>query len=189
MSINIIESYLKNVNDTLSKVSVDKIDAAITLIQNAYLSKQTIFIIGNGGSAATSSHLAEDLSKGCACDGKPSLKALSLTDNTPLLTALSNDYCYEDVFKKQLEIFYQPKDMLIAISASGNSKNIVRAVDYVKGNYGTVIGLTGFKGGYLYEKSDVALHVPFDDFGIVEDLHLMISHIVTESMKHFIKKL
>jgi D-sedoheptulose 7-phosphate isomerase len=183
----IISNYFASARSVLSAIDVSTVEKAIMIIEETYRRSKVMFIIGNGGSAATSSHLAEDLSKGCACPGKPSLKAMSLTDNTPLLTALSNDFSYEMVFEKQLEIFYTPGDTILAISASGNSKNVIRAVQFARERGGKIIGFTGFKGGVLQGLSDANIHVPFDDFGLVEDMHLLLGHVITECMKQFIK--
>jgi D-sedoheptulose 7-phosphate isomerase len=183
----IISGYIASARDILAAIPEDAIQAALSIVEETYSGSKVLFIFGNGGSAATSSHIAEDLSKGCACKGKPSLKAMSLTDNTPLLTALSNDFSYDAVFEKQLEIIYSPGDTVLAISASGNSKNVIHGVEYAKARGGRVIGFTGFDGGKLRALSDANIHVPYHDFGLVEDMHLLFGHILTACMRQFIE--
>jgi D-sedoheptulose 7-phosphate isomerase len=185
-ALPIITEYIASARAILASIPEDTIDKALAIVEDTYRKSKVIFIFGNGGSAATSSHLAEDLSKGCACENKPALKAMSLTDNTPLLTALSNDFSYEAVFQKQLEIIYSPGDTVLAISASGNSKNVIHGVEYAKAHGGRIIGFTGFDGGKLRTLSDANVHVPFNDFGLVEDMHLLLGHILTACMKQFI---
>jgi len=187
-SSHIVKNYISAALGVLAKIDTSDIEKAIEIFETTYRANRVMYIFGNGGSAATSSHLAEDLSKGCACPGKSSFKAWSLTDNTPLLTAISNDFSYEAVFEKQLEILYVPGDTVLAISASGNSKNVLHAVRYAQKRGGRAIGLTGFDGGVLRSISDVNIHVPYDDFGLVEDMHLLVGHILSTSMKKFISE-
>jgi D-sedoheptulose 7-phosphate isomerase len=184
---SIITTYIASAQDVLAKIDTEAIMKALSIFEDTYRSRKAIFIFGNGGSAATSSHLAEDFSKGCAVKGKPAFKAMSLTDNTPLLTALSNDFSYDDVFQKQLEIIYSPGDTILAISASGNSRNVLNGVRFAKEQGGKIVGFTGFDGGALAGISDVNIYVPFHDFGLVEDLHLLLGHIMTTCMKSFIE--
>lgn len=183
----IISSHISAARDVLAAIDQASIAKAISIIEETYLKSKVLFIFGNGGSAATSSHICEDLSKGCAFPGKGTLKAMSLTDNTPLLTALGNDFSYDLVFEKQLEIFHAPGDAVLAISASGNSKNVILGVEYAKSRGGKIIGLTGFSGGALKQLCDVNIHVPYNDFGLVEDMHLLLGHIMTTAMKKFIE--
>ncbi len=130
--MSILKNYLSLINQYTNELSSNKIANALSILEETYKRSQMIIIFGNGGSAATSSHIAEDLSKGCATEGKPILRAVSLTDNTPLLTAISNDISYEMIFEKQLEILYTEGSSIIAISASGNSPNVLRGVNYAK---------------------------------------------------------
>jgi D-sedoheptulose 7-phosphate isomerase len=183
----VISNYIASAQKVLAGINRESIGKAITLIEETYCAGKALFIFGNGGSAATSSHLAEDLSKGCACKGKPALKAMSLTDNTPLLTALSNDFSYDAVFEKQLEIIFSPGDAVLAISASGNSRNVLNGVRFAREQGGRVISLTGFDGGKLLSLSDANIHVPFNEFGLVEDIHLLLGHIIMTCMKKFIE--
>ena len=146
--------------------------------------KEPIFFVGNGGSASTASHFTSDLSAGMNL--KP-FRAISLTDNNSTLTALANDFGYQNVFVKQLEALYRKDDLLVAISASGNSPNILRAVEYVKRLQGITIGLTGFNGGKLLTASDYCVIVPTDqgEYGFVEDVHLIINHIVATYFRRY----
>jgi D-sedoheptulose 7-phosphate isomerase len=142
----------------------------------------TIFLIGNGGSAATASHMANDIGLDVlkkSGDAR-AFRVLSLTDSVPMLTAIANDEGYENVFLRQLRILYRPGDVLVAISASGNSPNVVAAAEWVRKEGGAVLGLTGFDGGRLRGLCDVAIHVetPKGAYGPVEDVHMIMDHLV-----------
>jgi len=168
-------SYLTTIFEKMDENAISQfVDALI----GAQKTGKTIFFIGNGGSAATATHFSNDIQIGTRCT--PPFRAISLTDNTAVLTAIGNDYGYEEIFSKQLEKLMNPGDLLVAISASGNSPNIVRAVKLAKERGNTVVGLTGFDGGALRELSDIRIHVPSNkgEYGPVEDLHMVIDHLV-----------
>jgi D-sedoheptulose 7-phosphate isomerase len=145
----------------------------------------TIFILGNGGSAATASHMAVDLAKGTQVKGFPSLKAISLTDNVGMLTAWANDVAYQSIFKEQLAVLMKPRDTVIGISASGNSPNISAAIAYAKMNGGFTIGFSGFGGGALKRLVDLDITVSSRNYGAVEDFHLSLNHMITQFIKRF----
>ena len=174
--------YLEYMNSILKRISIDSIAAFISELEAAYKEGKKIFIIGNGGSASTASHMANDIR--CIHEKseieKP-FRPMSLTDNISYITAIANDDCYNNTFVKQLEIYYDTGDLLVAISASGNSPNIISAAEWTKEHGGKVIGLVGFNGGKLREISDIDILVetPTGEYGPVEDVHLIINHLVT----------
>jgi len=145
------------------------------------VAQRTVFFVGNGGSAATSSHFANDLVKACRRDGKPGFRAISLTDNVALMTAIANDDGYENVFTGQMRDLFKKGDMLVAISASGNSPNVLAAAKLAHDLGGEVVGITGFDGGELRRLADCVVHVPSQkgEYGPVEDVHMILDHLVT----------
>ena len=175
------KSYLSYIIDLIKQLDCREIEKFIHLIEASQKNQETIFIIGNGGSAATASHMANDLGMVSKKSGQFPIRALALTDCVPLMTAISNDRSYGELFVEQLKIHYRPGDKLIVISASGNSQNILNAAKWVHSNGGTVIGLIGFDGGKLKELCDVSLHVktPVGEFGPVEDIHMILDHLIT----------
>jgi D-sedoheptulose 7-phosphate isomerase len=162
---------------------------ACDLLWQAYEGNKQIFIFGNGGSAGTSNHMVNDLSKGTAIEGKKRLRVIGLADNMSLLTAYANDNGYDVVFSEQLKNLLNPGDVCIAISASGNSPNVVKAVEYAKKNGGKVISLVGFTGGKIKPLSDVALYFETHNYGICEDAQLMFSHLSSQFLHQKIKTL
>lgn len=142
-------------------------------------SKRKVFLIGNGGSASTASHFICDLNKTSTMKEKNRLRAISLVDNIPIISAYGNDLSYDSIFVEQLKNLLEPRDVVIAISGSGNSKNIIEAVSYAKEKSAIVIGLTGFDGGKLKSKCDECLIIPSNLMYRIEDMHLMINHIIT----------
>ena len=143
-----------------------------------------IFLLGNGGSASNASHYFCDLNKTSNMPDENRFKAISLVDNISIISAYGNDISYDSIFVEQLKNLFQAKDVLIAISGSGNSKNVIDAVEYVKKNNGVVIGLTGFDGGILKSKCDECLVIPSDSIYRIEDMHLMINHILTSIFRN-----
>jgi len=174
---NFTQNYIQELNNLLLNLDLDEFNKFYDLIKNC---KNKIYIIGNGGSASTASHMANDLSIGLKRRDKLTLHAISLTDNVAINSAISNDIGYENIFYMQLKDILQPEDTLIAISCSGNSPNIIKAVNYAKEINSTVIGLSGFDGGALKELSDIKLHINSNngDYGLVEDAHMIINHIL-----------
>ena len=171
--------------DTLDVAAVER---AVQTIIAAYDEHRTVFICGNGGSATTATHMTADLGKNSAMPGKARLRVIGLADNMSWFSALGNDLGYENVFVEQLENFLEPGDVLIAISASGNSPNVVKAAEFARAHGGKVVGLVGFKGGKLKEIADVAVHSQIEDYGPVEDSHLMLDHIFVEALREHIRK-
>ena len=178
-----VAGYLDTLNGVLAAMPREPLARITDLLLDAGRAGKTIFILGNGGSAATASHLACDLAKTASIPGHPRLRALALTDNVPLLTAWGNDASYEVVFAEQVRTFAQPGDLVIAISASGNSPNVLAAADAAHAAGALVIGVTGFGGGRLLARSDVCLVVPSHEYGPVEDAHMILVHAVTAALR------
>ena len=140
--------------------------------------------MGNGGSASTASHFACDLGKGTVVNGRKRLRVLSLNDNMAIITALSNDLNYDAVFKEQLINLVAPGDVVIAITASGNSPNILKAVEYARKRGAITVALTGFNGGELASMTNDCIIVFSKDYGQIEDTHLVLGHMISQNMKH-----
>ena len=179
----IITNYIAQVADTLNKLPVDKITRVVEVLAEARDRGNRVFIFGNGGSAATASHFACDLDKGAICKSKPRFKAFALTDNVPLLSAWANDTDYSNIFAEQLENFIERGDVAIAISGSGNSPNVLNAVKTAKTKGATTIGFIGFNGGKLKGLVDIALVVPNNNMEQVEDIHLLLGHVITTCLR------
>jgi D-sedoheptulose 7-phosphate isomerase len=177
--LDYVNSYFKHITELLHQIDAAAVAKVIGLIINARERSRNIFFIGNGGSAATASHFANDLAIGSRSRLLP-YRVISLTDNNAVMTAIANDFGYEELFVKQLEAIYRDGDLLVAISASGNSPNVLKAVEYVKKRGGTTIGLTGFDGGKLKQMVDYPLHVPTPkgEYGPVEDIHMIFDHVI-----------
>ena len=173
-----IQEYLSHLQGVLERLSLADIRQSIELVMEAYQADRQIFVIGNGGSASTASHIANDLSKGTSLPGVRRFRVISLTDNVATMTAWSNDLCYEDVFVEQLKNLVNPGDLVIGISASGNSENVVRAVRHANAIGCKTIGWTGFGGGTLAQITDVSVVVDSHEYGPVEDAHLILNHIL-----------
>lgn len=180
--------YSAHLSSILSKLDYDEIGKMIETILDARERGAHIFFIGNGGSAATASHFANDISIGTRVTDKP-FKAMALTDNIAILTAVGNDDGYEYIFTKQLQNFANDGDVLVAISASGNSPNIIHTVNYAKTKGLKVIGLSGFDGGKLRELSDIKIHVQTlkGEYGPVEDVHMFIDHLIGSYFNRAVK--
>lgn len=162
-------------------LNLDELNEAANAITECRKRGGTIYTIGNGGSAATASHMVVDLGKGA--NEKPDrtgnyFRVECLADNVPAITAISNDTSYDEIFSFQLERKLKPGDLLIAISGSGNSRNIIKAAECAKSKGVSVLGITGYSGGKLYEMSDYRMHCAVDDMQIAEDLHMMFDHML-----------
>jgi D-sedoheptulose 7-phosphate isomerase len=176
--------FLETVKQHLDRVDHAQVDNLADLIYARYLSRRFVYIIGNGGSGSNASHFCEDLGKSTVRDFETQqrLRVLSLTDNTPYILAWGNDTSFDRVFVEQLKNFATPGDMLVAISGSGNSPNILRAVEWANANEVETVGVTGFSGGKLLGLANHSLHVPCDDMGIVESIHLIAFHYVLDDI-------
>jgi D-sedoheptulose 7-phosphate isomerase len=181
--LGLVNSYFNQVGVVLGKIPRDKLEQVIYRIEAARWMGQVVFICGNGGSAATAIHFASDLSKGALAANKPPIKSRALCENISLLTAWSNDVSYDDVFTKCMYGWIKPMDVLIAISGSGNSKNILNAVDVARDTGVTTIGFVGFDGGKLKNKLDICITVPCYSMEQVEDMHLILCHLITACLR------
>ena len=177
--------YLERVAAAAREVDPAEVDALAEAIAEAYQAGRFVFIVGNGGSGANASHLCEDLGKGTLTDfeGQRRLKALSLTDNAAYLLAWGNDTSFDRVFVEQLRNLGGPGDLVIAISGSGNSPNVLRAVEYANANGMKTFGATGFDGGRLRRIAHACLHVPCMDMGIVEAVHAIFFHYLVDALR------
>jgi D-sedoheptulose 7-phosphate isomerase len=171
-----LRDYWDEVADVAAAIDLACLERAAILLLTCQARGRVVFVVGNGGSAATASHFACDLSKGTRRDGPPTFHVVSLTDNVPLLTAWANDSGYERVFSEQLTALARPGDLLVAISASGNSPNVVAAVDAARSCGMGVVGLSGRSGGRLVNMVDALVSVPSDRIEVVEDAHLIVAH-------------
>ena len=178
------KNYEKYFIESLSLVNENQVEKVIDLIMHQYERNNKIFVIGNGGSAANASHFAQDLAKGTRKNTETvkRIKALSLTDNLPFITALGNDDGYETIFEQQLRTFANEGDVLLSISGSGNSPNIIKAVEWANKNNIKTIGVSGFDGGKLKKICDFKLHVELHDMATVESIHSYIFHYIILSL-------
>ena len=175
------QSYFSYLNELLTAIDSDSITGVIDCFLTARDNNRTIFFAGNGGSASTASHFAQDLGEVGRKTNKPGFRTLSLTDNISLLSAIGNDYGFEKIFSIQLSELLSPGDVLVAISASGNSPNVVKAVEFAKEAGGKTVGLVGFDGGKMREICDHVIHVKTDigAYGPAEDAHMIMDHLIT----------
>lgn len=180
MKQQFIKSYISNLTNLLNNLNIKTVENIIDALEKVHQSNGKIYIAGNGGSAATASHMANDLSVGLKLRDIRNFDVESLSDNSSVCTAIANDIGYENIFYAQIKNKIKPNDILIAISCSGNSANILKAVNYAKNQNSTVIGMTGFAGGKLKELSDIKFHIDTQkgEYGLVEDIHMILDHII-----------
>jgi len=178
----LVEQYLGGLKAILDRFDVVTFNRIVDSILSAYARERTIFTMGNGGSAATASHFAADINKGCCFDLEKKFKMICLNDNLPTLLALANDVSFDAVFVEPLKNFFKPGDLVIGISGSGNSRNVLNAVAHAHANGGKTIGLTGFSGGKLAPMVDIAYIVDIDDMQKIEDLHMILVHMIMQAV-------
>lgn len=181
-----IDSYLDDIVRILQDIKkndADFFDRLATVFLEARESNRKIFFCGNGGSASTASHFTSDLAKGTIVEGTPRFKVLSLADNIPQMLAWGNDACYEDIFVEQLKNLFEPGDVVVGISGSGNSGNVLRAIEYARENDGITVGITGFDGGKIKNMVDLCLIVPVHNMQKTEDIHMLVDHLTTLMIK------
>lgn len=178
------KDYLDRVCREIRRLDVGQIENLSALLEAAYHEGRLVFICGNGGSGANASHLCEDLAKCTLRDFETQkrLRILSLTDNTPWIMAVANDLSYDRIFVEQLKNLASPGDLLLAISGSGNSPNVLRAVEWANDNGLTTVGITGYSGGTLRTLAQHQFHVELDDMGTVESLHQIAFHWIIGDM-------
>lgn len=182
-------NYIEYLEKSIASVEHTQVESFIELLYGAYKNKKMVFVIGNGGSAANASHLAQDLAKGTrsTLEQETRIKALSLTDNLPFVTALGNDDGYDTIFEQQLRTFASSGDILVCISGSGNSPNIIKAVEWANKNGLETVGITGFNGGKLKTLNKHSVHVPLNDMCTAESVHSIIFHYVIIKLQERMK--
>jgi len=173
------DDYLNYISELISQLDRSHISQFVDHVLGVRDNKQTIFFLGNGGSASTASHFVNDISLGSRQFENP-FRAVSLCDNQAVITAIANDDGYENIFLQQLQTQAKPGDSMVCISASGNSQNLVKAVEWSKANEIYTISLTAFDGGYLKQHTDLNIHVPtkIGEYGPAEDLHMVICGLI-----------
>jgi len=177
-------SYVERVIGALQSIQFEQVSAFVEALVDARLHHRSVYFIGNGGSSSTASHMATDLGVGSQRVGA-GVRAISLVDNVAVVTATGNDEDFTEIFSRQISLLARPGDILVAISASGNSPNVVAAVRAARDVPMTVVALTGFTGGTLRGLADIVVHVDTEvgDYGPAEDAHLVVNHMVTELLR------
>ena len=175
---NDIQDYIRCEIETLKKLDVEAVNAALNLLMETQKNHKRIYVFGNGGSSATASHIQNDFGKGISEYTEDKFRFQCLNDNVPTVMAIANDIGFEEIFRFQLRGVLEPGDIIMAISGSGNSPNVINAVEYAKDCGSKIIGLTGYDGGRLKELSDISLHVPVNSMQITEDIHMVFDHLM-----------
>lgn len=173
-----IKAYIEKEIEILSKLDQDAINKAMNLLEITREKGSNVYVFGNGGSAATASHMENDFNKGISEKLGKKYRFQCINANMATIMAIANDNGYDRVFVQQLENRLKPEDVIVAISGSGNSENVVKAVEYAKRQGCKVIGMTGYEGGKLKRLSDISLHVPLDNMQITEDIHIIFNHMM-----------
>lgn len=181
--MDLVESYLQEVKETLDAAPRQAIWDVIDVLHDARMSGRQVFVMGNGGSAATASHFACDLGKGAHVDGCPGFRVLPLTDNMVMFSAYANDEGYDSVFARQLSNLVRPGDVVVGISGSGNSRNVLNAIELAGERGATTVGFVGFDGGALKGMVDLAVHVEQACMEQVEDVHVVLVHLVATTLR------
>ena len=188
LRINRYQEYAAEINRSLELIPWGTVHEVACLLHYARVNMQQVFVMGNGGSAATASHMACDLSKNTVIADQPRYRVMALTDNMSLFSAYSNDCGYENVFAEQLANFVREDDIVIAISASGNSPNVLNAVELAKQHRAITIGWSGYHGGRLSQIVDLPVVVPNHCIEQIEDLHMILAHMITVSVREAMQK-
>jgi len=184
LNMTYVKEYFNKLQNALLSIDENEIYKAIEILKDARDKNRTIFIMGNGGSASNSSHFVNGLSQGATIKGKPRFKAISLTDNIPNLLAYGNDNGYENIFVEQLKNLLSVGDIVIGISGSGHSKNVIKAIEYANKNDAITIGMCGFDGGKLKKIVHYPIHVKCSCMEIVEDVHLSLTHVISSYFRN-----
>ncbi len=185
---NPITNYIDTLQKTISMLDKSEINAFLETLMKAYEQDATIFIFGNGGSAATASHFATDFNKGISYGLEKRFRVMALTDNYSTVSAYSNDTSYDDVFIEQMKNFIKDNDIVIGISGSGNSKNVIKAIEYANARGNTTIGITGYDGGTLRKITKLSVNANIRDMQISEDIHMILCHLSMKVLDGFIKQ-
>jgi D-sedoheptulose 7-phosphate isomerase len=184
------KSYFEYLGNVIRNISLSEIENFVNLILEARNRGSTIFFIGNGGSAATASHFANDFSIGTRTYDKP-FRVISLCDNQAIITAIGNDDGYEKIFSQQLRVLLREQDIVVSISASGNSPNLIDAINIAKEMNAITVGISAFDGGQMKDIVDHSLHVPTEkgEYGPAEDAHMILDHLIGNYLMRYVKKL
>jgi len=182
-----IIDYYDTLSKTFSLLNIEEINRTLNFLVDAHKKEKTIYVFGNGGSSATASHMVCDFNKGISAPLTKKMNLICLSDNIPMMTAIANDISYDDIFLFPLIGKIKSGDVIIAISGSGNSKNIIKAVEYGKDNGAIIIGMTGYNGGALLPLSDYKLHAPINDMMKSEDVHMTFDHMIMTILSSFLK--
>lgn len=183
-----IKEYISDVKRLADQLSEESIGRLADAVEKAWRDGQRLLLMGNGGSSATASHIVNDLQKCIQLDTGKALKALCLSDNTPLVFAWANDTEFANVFAPQVDCWAEPGDLIIAISGSGNSPNVIRGVEAARARGAYTFGLAGFKGGKLAEVADECIVVESENMQRIEDLHMIILHLVFSAVRERITR-
>jgi D-sedoheptulose 7-phosphate isomerase len=187
MTVESIVTYFTELEQMVRDISLLQLQSVLRLLEEAYYNGHRVFIMGNGGSAATASHFALDLAKNTIVSGAPRLKAISLTDHVPLITAWSNDTAYEHIFAEQLANLMEPGDVVLGISASGNSLNVINAMLLAKQYRAYTVALLGAKGGKIKDIVDAYILAPGQNIEQEEDAHMILAHVITRHMREVVR--
>ena len=174
--------YFSRVSETLKLVDTGAVEKLTDMLLNAREQERTIFIFGNGGSGATASHVTGDFLKGISYQMDKRFRVMCLNDNISGMMAISNDLTYEEIFVEQLKTFVRKDDIVIGISGSGNSVNVVKALEYARSAGAISVAFCGFKGGKVKEIADILIHAPIQDMEVTEDIHIVIFHAIKQSL-------
>ncbi len=178
-----VENYFNRLKSSIDQIEFADIQNCANILLRAYHSGNKVFICGNGGSASTASHFACDFTKSVSYGLEKRFKVIALTDSMSIMTAYTNDVSYDVVFVEQLKNFYEKGDVLIGISGSGNSQNVLNAIDYVNKNGGTTIGWTGFNGGKLRQLAQHSVNANVSDMQVSEDMHMVFVHLMMKIVR------
>ena len=183
--IDNISEYFKRVKVALDSISKDDLNLLMNLLVEARDRGSFVFVMGNGGSASTASHYVCDFNKGISYGKEKMFKFICLNDNLPTMMAYANDISYDDIFVGPLRNFLSEDDIVIGISGSGNSANVVKAIQYANEKGGITVGITGFDGGKLKQLSQYNVHVPIDDMQVAEDIHMVLDHCMMKILCNY----
>ncbi len=180
--------YINSLKEAMAEIDLTELGRIVDMIEEAQENARQVFLFGNGGAAATASHFACDLTKTAAVPGKPRLRAISLTENIAMITAIANDISYDDIFVEQISVLWNRYDLAIGISASGNSPNVLKAIEYAKKHGGKTIGFSGSGGGKLAKIADLNITFSAHNYGVVEDMYLILTHLISQAFRRRLEK-
>lgn len=183
-----ITDYLGDVKRLIDQVKEEQIERLTAALQEAWREKRRVILLGNGGSSATASHIVNDLQKCIYLESKTPLRAMCLSDNTPLILAWANDTDFANIFAPQIECWVEPGDLVIAISGSGNSPNVLHAVEAANARGARTFGLAGYKGGKLAQLAKESIVVETENMQQIEDLHMILLHVAFSALREHVKK-